>query len=414
MLRALLSGVAGLKNQQLRMDVIGNNIANVNTIGFKGSRVTFQEGFAEVLASATRSSGNTGGRNPSQVGSGSVVASIDPRFTQGALEATGQPLDLAIQGDNLFALREGERNVYSRAGNFQIDSEGRIVLGGTEAVLQGKLADAAGNLSGSVGDLVLQLDAVAPPAATSQLDLQGNLDASAEVGSRHTLATTVYDATGEVYSLSLDFTYEGDGAWSWDVSGEGEAISAASGGTLRFNEDGTLAELSYTGGASKLSLQTAEGREISIELAADGGAEHSGLTSFAGVSTAAVVAQDGHEAGELVNINIGSDGLIEGVYSNGASLTLGQIALAGFTNPMGLLRTGGNLYEETAASGTAVVGFGGEDMTSVIYSGALEGSNVDISEEFTNMIITQRGFQASARVITLADELLSELIALKR
>lgn len=414
MLRALLSGVAGLKNHQLRMDVIGNNIANVNTVGFKGSRVTFQEGFAQVLASATKSTSGSGGRNPSQVGSGSTVASIDSRFTQGALEATGQPLDLAIHGDSLFALRDGERSVYSRAGNFQIDSQGQIVLGGTGAVLQGVTADGEGNLTGGVGDLTLQLDAIAPAVATGQLDLRGNLDASAEIGSQHTLATTVYDGTGQTYSISLAFTYEGEGSWSWEVSGDEEAVTAASGGTVRFNEDGTLAELAYAGGASKLSVQTAEGKEINIELAAAGNTDRSGLTSFAGASTAAVSAQDGRDAGELVNINIGSDGVIEGVYSNGAALTLGQIALASFTNPMGLSRSGGNLYEETAGSGIAVMGFGGEDMTSIIYSGALEGSNVDISEEFTNMIITQRGFQASARVITLADEMLTELINLKR
>ena len=414
MLRALLSGVAGLRNHQLRMDVIGNNIANVNTVGFKGSRVTFQEGFAQILANATQSTGNSGGRNPSQVGTGSTVASIDARFTQGALEATGQPLDLAIQGDSLFALRDGERSVYSRAGNFQIDAQGRLVLGGTGAVLQGIGADASGNLTGGVGDLVLHLDAIAPAVATGQLDIRGNLDASAEVGSEHTLATTVYDDSGQVYSLSLAFTYEGDGTWTWEVSGDEEVITTASGGMVRFNEDGTLAELSYAGGGSKLSVKTAEGKEISLELAADGSEGRAGLTSFAGSSTAAVTAQDGREAGELVNINIGSDGVLEGIYSNGAALSLGQISLARFTNPMGLLRSGGNLYEESAGSGTAVMGFAGDDMTSVIYSGALEGSNVDISEEFTNMIITQRGFQASARVITLADELLTELINLKR
>lgn len=414
MLRALLAGVSGLRNHQLRMDVIGNNIANVNTVGFKGSRVTFQEGFAQVLANATASTWEKGGRNPSQVGSGSTVASIDPRFSQGALEATGQPLDLAIQGDSLFALRDGERNVFSRAGNFQIDSAGQIVLGGTGAVLQGMIADASGNLSGGIGDLVLNLDSVAPPVATSQLDLRGNLDASAEVGAQHTVATTVFDDGGQTYSISLAFTYDGDGTWTWEVSGDEEVITAASGGMVRFNADGSLEELSYAGGGSKLSLQTAEGKEITIELAGEGGAQSSGLTSFAGTSTAAVSAQNGRDAGELVDISIDSEGTLEGIYSNGAVLTLGQIALAGFTNPMGLSRTGGNLYEESAGSGTAVLGFAGEDTTSVIYSGALEGSNVDISEEFTNMIITQRGFQASARVITMADEMLTELINLKR
>lgn len=413
MLRALLAGVSGLKNHQLRMDVIGNNIANVNTVGFKASRVSFQEGFAQVLANATRPSGQRGGTNPSQVGTGVVLGSVDSRFTQGGLEMTGQPLDLAIQGDALFALSNGERTLYTRAGNFQIDAAGRLVLPGTGLILQGVNADSQGKLEGGLGDLVLPIGDKAPPGATGQIEIGGNLDATAEIGATHTVGVTVYDQLGKPYQLTLTFTYEGNGSWIWAPSIEEATVTSSTSGTVTFDADGTMTDLTYPDGGDKLVVTPDRGDSFSIDILT-GEAGSSNLTGYAGASTAAVKTQDGYQAGDLMNIRIDPDGVITGLYSNGASRSLAQIAMATFANPSGLLRIGGNVYEESSSSGTATLGLSGETTASTMASGALESSNVDISEEFTNMIVTQRGFQANARVITAADDMLSELVNLRR
>ncbi len=413
MLRALLSGMSGLRSHQLRMDVIGDNIANANTVGFKASRVTFENGFAQLLAAATAGDAGSGGTAPRQVGSGVRVGAVDPRFTQGSLEATGRPLDLAIQGDAFFVLGDGGKTVYSRAGNFGVDGAGRLVLGGTGYVLQGMAADASGNVTGAAGDLVLPLDQPSPPRKTTQVTVTGDLDASAEAGTTHAMNVTVYDGAGRPYDLTLTFTAQGDGSWTWDAKGDEGSGVDVTGGTVNFDPDGVMTSLTYPGGGKGLSLSPPDGGEVTFEIVA-GGSGGQGFTSTAGNSTAAVSAQDGRQAGALTNLTIGNDGTVQGIYDNGETRTLCRIALATFANPAGLSRQGGNVFAASADSGEAVVGAPGEIAGSALISGALEGSNVDISQEFTDMIVTQRGFQASARVVTIADQLLGELINLRR
>jgi len=414
MLRALLAGISGLRTHQTRLDVIGNNIANVNTIAFKASRVATQEGFAEILAGATGSAWNHGSTNPIQIGGGARIGSIDAQFTQGALEATGRPLDLAIQGDALFALSNGQKTVYSRAGNFQIDPTGRLVLGGTGAFLQGITADSQGNLTGGVGDIVLDLQTGAPPHATSRVVLSGNLDSGAEAGTEHTMSAQVFDGSGASHDLTLTFTSNGDGTWGWQAATDDAAVSPSTAGTATFNEDGTLATWTYAEGASALTITPTDGGSFTVDMLAGLGGDAGSLTSLGGSSTAAISSQDGYEAGDLVNITVDPTGVIQGIYSNGISLSLGQVSLATFNNPAGLLRSGGNLYEESASSGKPVAGFSGDTTTSAVVSGALEGSNVDITEEFTRMIVTQRGFQANARMISTADSMMSDMINIRR
>src|SRR5512140_3145505 len=390
MLRAFLSGISGLRNHQLRMDVIGNNIANMNTVGFKSSRVTFEEGFAEVLAGASGPSDTRGSINAEQVGSGARVAGIDTLFSQGALEATGQPLDMAIQGRTLFVLSDGEKNLYSRAGNFRMDPSGRLVLAGTGLALQGINADSSGQLTGPSGDIILHPDETAPARKTTRIELKGNLDAAAEVDTKHVMAGTVYDELGNPIELTLIFTAQGDGKWTWEARTTDGELAPPSGGTVTFGADGSLQTLDYGDGPSGLKLTQADGTSLNIDLITAAGA----LVSRAGDSTAAVSSQDGRRAGELVSVSVEQDGTIQGVFSNGEVRNLARIAQASFANISGLERAG-----ETASSGEAQIGFAGEAGSSVL-SGALENSNVDISKEFTDMIIAQRGFQANARVIT--------------
>ncbi|HPF62204.1 MAG: flagellar hook protein FlgE [Gemmatimonadetes bacterium] len=416
MMRSLFAAVSGLRNHQTRLDVIGNNIANVNTVAFKASRVTFKEAFTQLLQGATRPPGDQGGVNPIQVGSGMNIGSIDQIFTQGSLESTGQNTDLAIQGDAFFVVNNGNRRFFTRAGNFQIDADGRLIAANNGFVVQGINADTAGVFSSSsqIGDVILPLGQQTAPRQTSEVTLSGNLDANAAIGDTHSLGVTVFDQTGTPYLLEVLFTNTGVGAWDWTATSPTAGVTAGN-GTLTFNADGTLATFDYPGGGSALTITPTSGA-AAFDVAIDAGTidDLDGLAGFAGASNAVASRQDGYQSGLLLSIEIDAAGIITGVFSNGVSQALAQLALARFNNPTGLLRRGDNMYSESANSGLAVLGFAGTSNASSITAGALENSNVDLSQEFTSMIVTQRGFQASARVITTSDEMLNELVNLKR
>jgi flagellar hook protein FlgE len=416
-MRALFAGVSGLRNHQTKMDVIGNNIANVNTTAFKASRVTFKEAFVQLLQGASRPPGNTGGINPIQIGTGMNVASIDQLFTQGSLETTGQPLDLAIQGDALFTLTDGPRRVYTRAGNFQLDAQGHLIAPSSGFVVQGINADALGNFStgAAIGPIQLHLGDKAPAKQTDSVSLSGNLDSNAAVGTSHAMSITTYDSTGTPQVLSLSFTKVSNGTWSWTPSAATAAVTPAGTGTVTFSNTGELLSFTYPGGGSNITLTPSNGASalnVTINAGTINGID--GLASFSNPSNAVINSQDGYQAGSLQSISVDPKGVISGYFTNGVTRSLAQVALAQFTNPSGLLRSGDNTYLESANSGSAVVGFAGGTITSSITPGALEGSNVDISQEFTQLIIAQRGFQANAKVITTADEMLNDLVNIKR
>jgi flagellar hook protein FlgE len=417
MMRALFAGMSGLRNHQTKMDVIGNNIANINTTAFKASRVTFKEAFVQLLQGASRPPGNTGGINPIQIGTGMNVGSIDQLFTQGSLESTGQPLDLAIQGDATFVLSDGLKKVYTRAGNFQLDAQGHLISPSSGFVVQGINADAQGNFStaAAIGDVQLRLGDKAPAQATSVVNLSGNLDSSAVVGATHQMGITVYDNTGTPQNLQLLFTKTSATTWDWAPSCATATITPAGTGTVTFSSNtGTLSSFTYPGGAGTLTLTpTAGGAPFNTLISPGTINGFDGLASFANPSNAIIASQNGYQAGSLQTISVDNKGVISGYFTNGVTRSLAQLSLAQFTNPSGLLRSGDNTYLESANSGGAVVGFAGGTISSTITPGALEGSNVDISQEFTEMIIAQRGFQANAKVITTADEMLNDLVHLR-
>lgn len=696
MMRSLFAGVSGLRNHQTRMDVIGNNIANVNTVAYKSSRVTFAEAFAQLLQGASRPPGDLGGVNPIQIGLGSKIGSIDQNFAQGNLESTGQNTDLAIQGDGLFVLSDGSRNYFTRAGNFQLDANGRMVSPANGFKVQGINADSDGVLStgSAITDIALPFGKKSPARATTSVTMTGNLDARAQplgtilatqgrvygveqassngglgsdlsglyasgaanggifgmvpdsttvtisdgtnsrtytyvnadtgvgtldfhslkdlvgeinndfgaagfntltaaqnnstgaldftaiagitldidssnpallkaLGSAngtlaaaatsstdqfshiavatdlvtnlrngtgqslglaagntvlidgnkggtavtsgslavgagttysqllaqigttlnltnitgagidpttgamtingdgglvnaltgvnirsaaagatsfnavfdsrpgnyverqaasdvtHQAAITVYDSIGTPISLTMTFTKDptAPNRWLWDASVPSPAaITGGGSGFVTFDTDGRLETFAYNGGANSLQFDPGSGATAPVDLQLDSGVlgDINGLSQFASASNAVASSQDGYPMGNLQDISVDSRGVITGYFTNGVNQTLAQIALASFNNPTGLLRAGNNMYGESANSGSSIIGFSGTSNQSTITPGALESSNVDLSEEFTNMIIAQRGFQANARVITTADEMLTELVNLKR
>lgn len=424
-MRALFAGVSGLRNHQVRMDTIGNNIANVNTIGFKASRVTFEESFAQLLQGASRPAGRAGdatfGTNPIQIGLGMNIGSVDMRYTQGSLQNTGETTDLAIQGDSLFVVSDGTQQFYTRSGNFQLDADGRLVASTNGFVVQGRNA-VDGQLQDEITDIKLPFGQKASARETGQVTLGGNLNAGAESGTAEIERETtiaIFDSQGKKHEMTVEFNKDpGDSdpnTWEYTVSlPSGDTINSGGSGTLVFDTEGrldtsasTTPDLDFT----PAGFPNSESQTVAMNF---GEGALDGITQFESPSTAVIEEQDGFTMGDLRDISIDNTGTITGSFTNGINQTLGQIVLADFNNPRGLIRRGDNMFQVSANSGSPVLGFAGDGSQSKITSGALEMSNVDLSEQFTDMITTQRGFQANARTITTSDEMMQELVSIVR
>lgn len=415
MLRALYSAVSGLENHQTGLDVIANNIANVNTVAFKASRVTFKEAFVQLLQGASRPPGDQGGTDPIEVGSGMQIGSIDQQFTQGTLQTTGNNTDLAIQGDGFFVVTDGAKQYYTRAGNFQLDANGDLITGDNGYIVQGIMADSTGQLSSSssLSNIVLPIGQKTAAQATANITMTGDLDANAAVGDTYDMSATVYDGLGTAHTLDITFTNAAPGSWTWTASSPDATVDTGT-GTATFDGTGNLTAFTAPAGGNTLTITPSDGADpFTVNINAGTVGDIDGLAGFAHSSNAVISQQDGYPSGDLESISVDDKGVITGQFSNGTSRALAQIALAQFNNPTGLLDAGGSDYAVSANSGLAVIGFAGTSNTSTVTAGALENSNVDLSQEFANMIITERGFEANARVITTADQMLDELVNLQ-
>ncbi|MBN9130904.1 MAG: flagellar hook protein FlgE [Paenarthrobacter ureafaciens] len=390
MLRSLYSGISGLRAHQTMLDVTGNNIANVNTTGFKSSSAQFQDTLSQMAQGAAAPQGDTGGSNPAQVGLGVRVAGVSTNFGQGSSQSTGRGTDLMISGEGFFVTEKGTRQFYTRAGNFQLDAGGRLVSpdGG---ILQGwSSTNGAVNLGAATGPITLAPNATAAAVATTRAALAGNLPSDAAVGTAVERQIRVFDGNGAERALNITFSRTNTG---WSVAGA-DANGANGSGALTF-ANGTLT----SGGTLNVG-------GITVDLGA--------VTGFAQMDTVTVTGQNGAEAGKLESFTLAADGSVVGAFSNGSTQVLAQVALAKFTNAEGLEKAGGSTYVATANSGAAQLGVPGDAGLGSLSSGSLEMSNVDLSQEFTNLIVAQRGFQANARIITTSDEVLQELGNLKR
>jgi flagellar hook protein FlgE len=421
MLRSMFSAISGLRGHQMMMDVIGNNIANVNTVGFKAGRVNFQDILSQTLHGATAPSGGLGSINPAQIGLGMTVAGIDVLQTQGNLQSTGKTTDMAIQGDGFFVESDGANTVYTRDGAFDIALDGSLANPGSGLKVQGWQANAAGgiDITQPITNLVIPIGQRTTALATSNVTLSGNLDAAATaaiVGPPAVAATTVpttmtvFDSLGISHSVKITFTKTGANTWDWaaskDAADTGITITAAAGvnqGTLSYTSGGVFQ--AQTGTLSFVFPDGATSTTPTINL--------SQMTQFSGASQPSGQT-DGFTSGTLVTFAVGDAGQLSGVYSNGQTEVLGQIALANFLNSAGLLRAGQNNFSATSASGAANIGTAGTGGRGTVTTGALEMSNVDLATQFTGMITAERGFQANSRVITTSDEMLQELVNLKR
>lgn len=426
MMRSLFAGVSGLRNHQLIMDVIGNNIANVNTIGFKSSRVTFSDLLNQTLrgaSSSQQSSGGAGGTNPLQVGLGVMTATIDTMFAQGNLQSTGRITDLAIQGKGFFSLSDGTSKYYTRAGAFDVDTNGNLVSPSNGYLVQGKNATAGVISSASqVTDVKIPFGITVDAQATSKVSYVGNLDSDTATAGTHVTSMTVYDSLGSPVSQKITFTRAAPAlTWNYDIDltaadGTNIPITGGKTGTLVFNSDGSLnsTDASYSVPAVVTGTLADGASPLTVALNMGTDNKTDGLTMYAASSEAAGRTQNGYASGVLKTFVVDTEGTITGMFSNGQSQTLARLSLASFNNEGGLNKRGENLYSESNNSGRAVLGEAGSGGLGTISPSSLEMSNVDLAQEFTNMILAERGFQANARIISTTDEMLQDLVNLKR
>lgn len=402
---ALQTGVSGILAHQTRMDAIGNNIANANTVGFKSSRVLFADTLDQVLAPASAPTTNLGGTNPMTLGQGVGIAGIDTKFSQGTLQATGRSLDVAIEGDGMLAVTDGVQIYYSRHGAMNIDEEGYLVH---EASGMRMIAMAPQTGSAPVGvttSTTLQIPLGQSIArATTEADLNGNLDARIAAGESQDVSLRIYDSLGTPHQVTLTFTKNAT-ANTWDVTGSSAdgTVTIPAPAQITFDADGmpTLDSIQL-----QLALTSPNGADTNIDVQAS----LLGVTQLSADHTIALSAQNGVAPGSLTGLAISQDGVIQGIYSNGLKSALGQLVTATFPNINGLEATGSSLFATTVNSGVPAFGTPGDLGRGEIRSGQLEQSNVNLAEEFADMIVTQRGFQASSRVVNTADQMLQELL----
>lgn len=411
---SLYAGISGLNANGNAMSVIGNNLANTNTVGFKSGRTVF----ADMLSSSISGSGGT-----SQVGRGVTLSTVDNIFSQGTFETTESNTDLALEGEGFFVVSApgSEENLYTRAGAFGFDKQGCLVNPEGYRV-QGYPYDVDGTtLLSTLEDIRVDGTSTVPAQATTEMTLSNNLDSNSTIigafdltdpqgTSNYSSSIQAYDTLGNSHLLTTYFTKTADNNWSWNTVALSSEVTAPAttplvsvgSGTFTFNTDGTLTAPA----TGTLTLPawlggSAAGLPVDINFNA---------TQYARDSSTVGQEQDGYAAGDLVKVAIESSGDVVASYTNGERISVARIGLARFANIGGLFKEGGNLYSATTASGLP----SDAAASTKIFTNSLEQSNVDMGLEFVKMITTQRGFQANSKIITTTDEMLAELINLKR
>jgi len=428
-LQAMFSGVSGLRAEGEALGVVGDNIANGNTVGFKTQRAVFQDVLGHSILAGTSSA---------LPGSGVRMGDVQQLFTQGSITNTGVSTDVALNGDGFLVVAgtvDGiTGNFYTRAGQLTIDNDGFLV-NQQGLNVQGYLANADGTLQASVKDLAVPTASL-QPFATTQMQVTANLDPRDPVltfdvtqpsqTSNFSTSISVFDSLGTARTLDVYFNNAGGNLYNYTVVGHGADLAGGTvgvdqivgTGTLQFNSDGALdtattppLAISFAGGATA-------GQAIDLnfgpDIANDGASGLGGTTQFASDSAVSSQSQDGYTSGEFSGLAIDGTGVVQGLYTNGQKVTIGQLAVAKFRSNDGLGRAGQNLWIETRDSGTAALGGAGAGGRASVSSGALESSNVDLGEEFVGLIQHQRSFSANSKTITTADEMLQELINIKR
>lgn len=414
------AGLSGLNANAQALAVVGNNLANINTVGFKASKVEFQDLVYQNIGGASE--------NPTQVGLGVSIAEVSPVFTQGTIESTRESSNIAIQGNGFFLLSGPLGQSYTRAGDFSFDKDGRLVSSDGQAVQGYTGTDPVTKqiiTTGQPTAITIPPGVLRAPVASSQFSTTSNLDAGAAIGSTFTTSIQLFDSLGATHVTTMTYTKTGAGAWTYALTANGAEVTGGvagtpfqlATGTLTFNGTGVLSAVNgaapanvsittptWTDGAlaSTLQWRLLDSSNTSI------------VTNFASPSATSSITQNGSAAGTVTNVTINPDGQIVATVGGGQALVIGQLALVTFNNPRGLVKIGSNRYSDGAAAGVRSVGVAGTGGRGTLVGSALEQSNVDMAQEFTQMILAQRGYQANSKMITVSDQLLVDTLNLKQ
>ena len=421
---SLYIGISGLRAHGDAISVVGDNIANTSTVGFKRARASFSDLLGGELGAQ-------------RLGGGVRLGGTQTMWDQGAVTQTGNPLDVAISGGGMFVVKGNHAGqagqFYTRDGRFQLDNQG-FMVDPRGLRLQGYGIDAAGTRGTSPGDLPLGARQ-SPPVATATANMTLNLDANAaapaafdpanpNATSNYATSATVYDSLGKAHRVEVYFRSSGAGAWEWHAMADGGELVGGTPGTqteiasgaMTFDATGKLASQTTTASSASFTGATPN-QAITFDFGDDlasGGTGLAGTTQFSGTSSVTSTDVDGRGFGNLTDLVINDDGTVDGVYDNGDRIALAQLALADFASQEGLSRAGDGLMCETAASGAALIDVAGAGARGSLVSGALEASNVDLGTELVTLIAYQRAFQANAKTVTTADEMMSDVTNLKR
>ena len=401
-----VKGLSGIWASQELLEVVGNNLANISTPGYKSESVNFQEAFYLTLSGGSPPGETRGGRNPVQKGLGVMTAGISRDFSQGPIKRTGRATDLAIGGRGFFILSDGRKFYFTRNGRFSLDQEGRLVREGTNLYLIGWQSDELGSIdvTGSVSPrsvLKIPLGRVYPGRMTTSVEIEGVLDPRLEAGERESCSFYVYDRLGAEHLLEVEFEKVSDGEWAWSLKDGGEGRQIAS-GTLYFDESGSPTNPSAT---VTVELRQGDSQEMQLDFSL--------VRQVAGDPRVSLRQQDGTPPGVMEDFSIENDGTIIGSLTNGRKVTVGRVALATFVNGEGLLAEEGGFFSETPNSGPPQVRAPGEGAGDIV-AGALEMSNTDIVQEITKLMEAHHMFQANLRLISTFDEMVRGALNLRR
>jgi flagellar hook protein FlgE len=409
--------LSGLTADSAALDVVGNNLANLNTTGYKDSTVSFYDLLQQSVAGGS-----------TQIGGGVSAPQTERLFTQGSIQATGGNFDAAINGNGFFVVQNpAGATLYTRAGNFSLNSQGALITATGQFVQGWTEQNGVVNTSGPTGNITIPSNALQTPSATQNMALSINLNAAAVSGQPSGSFSTsiqVVDSLGQTHDLTVNFTEQSAGTWNYEVDIPGADLTSGTAGTpsqvatgsVTFDANGNLTSptapaqipLSITGlsdGANDLN--------INWNLATDNGAGTPLITQYAATSAVSASTQDGVPASQVTSVSIANGGAITAQFSDGSQVVVGQLALASVSNPDSLIATGQNNYEVGADTATPVIGVPGTGTLGAVEGGSLEASTVDIATEFTNLIVYQNAYEANSKVISTLDQMTQNLLNLQ-
>ena len=407
--------LTGLGANKAALDVVGNNLANLNTVGFKDVATQFTDLIAQAI-----------GQGSSQIGEGVSAPITERQFLQGSIQLTSGAFDAAIQGNGFFVVRNtAGSTLYTRAGNFRLAADGTLLTSTGDKVQGWSAVNGVLNTTGATGNIVVPTNALVTPSASTQFTLNANLNSDGVVGQpsgSFSSPIQVVDSLGSTHTLTVTYTKTGPNAWSYNITIPGEDLSSGKAGVpssvakgnLTFNAQGQLTAPAPPAPVAVAITGLADGAadlNVNWNLYSNGAGN---ITQFASASALSASTQDGVAAAQLTRVGLDTNGQVIAHYSNGSSVVVAQVALAGISNPDTMVSVGDNNFQVSATTATPVVGVAGTGPRGTIQGGALESSTVDIAQEFTNLIVYQRAYQANSRVISTSDQILQDLISLIR